>query len=191
MESFFERLRVNLRKSSDEVTEIVRMLDMMYKKFTVEHGLKLASPESFSTQRYEKDIERLRQAFDQQLNTVGSMLLHRKATLTQRFFDTIALEARRTFELANRDADQWLRAVMSPLETQVREYQLQLKRRLESVKTHPRCDRHSGGSGSRSSRRPRRGSSSSSTSLPVSSGGWPEALGITELIRERETARAA
>ena len=134
MESFFERLRANLRKSSDEVTEIVRMLDMMYKKFTVEHGLKLASPESFSTLRYEKDIERLRQAFDQQLNTVGSMLLHRKATLTQRFFDTIALEARRTFELANRDADQWLRAVMSPLETQVREYQLQLKRRLESVK---------------------------------------------------------
>jgi chromosome segregation ATPase len=30
--------------------------------------------------------------------------------------------------------EQWLRAVMSPLETQVREYQLQLKRRLESVK---------------------------------------------------------
>lgn len=134
MENFFDRLRANLRKSSDEVTEIVRMLDTMYKKFSVEHGLKLASPESFSTQRYERDIERLRSAFDRQLNTVGSMLLHRKATLTQRFFDTIALEARRTFELANRDADQWLRAVMSPLETQVREYQLQLKRRLESVK---------------------------------------------------------
>lgn len=134
MESFFERLRGNLRKSSDEVAEIVRMLDIMYKKFTVEHGLKLASPSNFSTLRYEKDIERLRSAFNQQLNTLGSMLLHRKTTLTQRFFDTIALEARRTFELANRDADQWLRAVMSPLETQVREYQLQLKRRLESVK---------------------------------------------------------
>jgi len=44
------------------------------------------------------------------------------------------MQARRTFELANRDVEQWLRAVMSPLETQVREYQLQLKRRLESVK---------------------------------------------------------
>jgi peptidoglycan hydrolase CwlO-like protein len=41
---------------------------------------------------------------------------------------------RRAFELINRDVDHWLRAVMSPLETQVREYQLQLKRRLESVK---------------------------------------------------------
>jgi hypothetical protein len=35
---------------------------------------------------------------------------------------------------ANRDVEQWLRAVMAPLETQVREHQLQLKRRLESVK---------------------------------------------------------
>ena len=44
------------------------------------------------------------------------------------------MQARQTFELANRDVEQWLRAVMSPLETQVREYQIQLKRRLESVK---------------------------------------------------------
>ena len=57
-----------------------------------------------------------------------------KHTLTQKFFETVAVEARRTFEVANRDAEQWLRAVMAPLETQVREYQLQLKRRLESVK---------------------------------------------------------
>jgi hypothetical protein len=57
-----------------------------------------------------------------------------KHTLTQKFFETVAVQARRTFEVANRDAEQWLRAVMAPLETQVREYQLQLKRRLESVK---------------------------------------------------------
>ncbi|MCX9155563.1 dynamin family protein [Niveibacterium sp. 24ML] len=134
MERFFDQLRDNLRKSADEVGEIQRMLDTMYKKFAVEHGLKLASPTGFSTLRYEKEIERLRAAFNQQLNTVGAMVLHRKGTVTQRFFDTIALEARRTFEMANRDVDQWLRAVMSPLETQVREYQIQLKRRLESVK---------------------------------------------------------
>ena len=57
-----------------------------------------------------------------------------KHTLTQKFFETIAVQARKTFEVANRDVENWLRAVMSPLETQVREYQLQLKRRLESVK---------------------------------------------------------
>lgn len=62
------------------------------------------------------------------------MVTHAKLGLTQRFFETVAIQVRRTFELINRDVDHWLRAVMAPLETQVREYQLQLKRRLESVK---------------------------------------------------------
>lgn len=134
MEQFFSKLHDNLRKSSGEIDEITAMLDAMYKRFAVEHGLKLAPPAAFSTIRYEREIARLRHAFDEQLNSVGTMIAHWKGTVTQRFFETIAIEARRTFEVANRDIEQWLRAVMAPLETQVREYQLQLKRRLESVK---------------------------------------------------------
>jgi hypothetical protein len=41
---------------------------------------------------------------------------------------------RRAFEKANKDAETWLRAIMAPMETQVREHQIQLKRRLESIK---------------------------------------------------------
>jgi hypothetical protein len=134
MLQFFGNLRSNLHKSSDEIGEITAMLDAMYKRFAVEHGLKLAPPSGFSTVRYEKEIARLEKAFDDQLNTMSAMITQWKGTVTQRFFDTIAIEARRTFEVANRDIEQWLRAVMAPLETQVREYQLQLKRRLESVK---------------------------------------------------------
>lgn len=40
----------------------------------------------------------------------------------------------RAFERANKDAEIWLRAIMAPMETQVREHQIQLKRRLESIK---------------------------------------------------------
>ncbi|MEC5399247.1 dynamin family protein [Uliginosibacterium sp. H1] len=134
MREYFGNLRNNLKRSGNEITEITEMLDAMYKKFSVEHGLKLAAPASFSTWRYERDIARLERAFEDQLNTLGAMITQWKGTVTQRFFETIAVEARKTFETANRDVEHWLRAVMAPLETQVREYQLQLKRRLESVK---------------------------------------------------------
>jgi hypothetical protein len=134
MEGFFSHLRTNLDRSSDEVTEITRMLEAMYKRFSVEHGLKLPPPATFSTLQYEQEVKRLEQAFNSQLNTAFTLLTTEKKTLTQKFFETVALEARKTFELANRDVEHWLRAVMSPLETQVREYQLQLKRRLDSVK---------------------------------------------------------
>ncbi|MCC4115036.1 dynamin family protein [Aromatoleum toluclasticum] len=134
MESFFQSLRGNLSRSADEIAEITHMLDSMYKRFSVEHGLKLAAPEAFSTLRYERELDRLESAFNRQINSALALVTTEKHTLTQKFFETVAVEARRTFEVANRDVEQWLRAVMSPLETQVREYQLQLKRRLESVK---------------------------------------------------------
>lgn len=134
MEGFFKHLRANLAMSSDEIREITTMLDSMYRRFSVEHGLKLTPPESFSTLRYEKELDRLEAAFNRQLNTTLTLVTTEKHALTQKFFETVAVQARRTFEIANRDVEHWLRAVMAPLETQVREYQLQLKRRLESVK---------------------------------------------------------
>jgi len=38
------------------------------------------------------------------------------------------------YEVANRDVETWLKAVIAPMESQVREHQLQLRRRLESIK---------------------------------------------------------
>ena len=134
MTGYFKRLRANLHRSTEEVVEITRMLDTMYKRFSVEHGLKLSRPESFSTLRYEHELDQLEKAFNRQINNPLTLVTTEKRVLTQKFFETVVLQARRTFELANRDVEKWLRAVMSPLETQVREYQIQLKRRLESVK---------------------------------------------------------
>jgi hypothetical protein len=41
---------------------------------------------------------------------------------------------RAIYKMANRDADNWLKTIMSPMESQVREHQVQLRRRLESIK---------------------------------------------------------
>ena len=134
MEGYFRTLRANLQRSTSEIGEITRMLEAMYKRFSVEHGLKLSPPTGFSTLRYETELDRLEATFNRQINTALTLVTTEKHALTQKFFETVAMQARRTFEVANQDVEQWLRAVMSPLETQVREYQIQLKRRLESVK---------------------------------------------------------
>ena len=134
MSGFFRHVRERLALSRAESEEITRMLEAMYKRFSVEHGLKLAAPPPFSVLKYEKEVDRLQEAFHHHINTMLNIVTLEKRTLTQKFFETIAVHARRTFEKANRDVEAWLRAIMAPLETQVREYQLQLKRRLESVK---------------------------------------------------------
>ncbi len=134
MKNYFRHVRANLQKSTGEIAEITRMMEAMYGRFSTEHGMKLAAPAPFSLLRYEKEIDRLEKGFNAHFNTLLNMMTHAKRGLTQRFFETVAIQVRRAFELINRDVDHWLRAVMAPLETQVREYQLQLKRRLESVK---------------------------------------------------------
>ena len=110
------------------------MMEAIYKKFAVEHGLKLGAPTSFSLIRYQKEIERLEQWCDTHLNTMFQLMTHEKAKVTQKFFEEVASQVRRSFDSANRDAESWLKAIMAPMETQVREHQIQLKRRLESIK---------------------------------------------------------
>ena len=53
--------------------------------------------------------------------------------LTSRFFETLASEVVRVFELANSETEAWLKALIAPMETQIREHKTQLKRRLDSV----------------------------------------------------------
>jgi DNA repair exonuclease SbcCD ATPase subunit len=62
------------------------------------------------------------------------MLTNEQYTLTAKFFETLASRVVNIYEVANREADNWLKAVMAPMETQVREHQMQLRRRLESIK---------------------------------------------------------
>lgn len=134
MANFFKRSHEALAKSSGEVAEIIAMMEAISRKFTVEHGLKLGAPTPFSLLRYEKEIDRLEKWCDEHLNTMGNLLTHEKRNIIHKFFDEVAVLVKKAFEHANRDAEVWLKAVMAPLETQVREHQIQLKRRLESIK---------------------------------------------------------
>jgi hypothetical protein len=134
MRNFFAVSRANLAKSGSEVSEILVMMEAIYKKFSVEHGLKLGAPTGFSLIRYQKEIDRLEHWCDTHLNTMFTLMTNEKHQVTQKFFEEVANQVRRAFERANRDAEAWLKAVMAPMETQVREHQIQLKRRLESIK---------------------------------------------------------
>ena len=134
MKNFFAVSHVNLNKSDGEINEIRAMMEAIYKKFAVEHGLKLGTPIGFSLIRYQKEIARLEHWCDTHINTTLQLLTHDKNQVVQKFFDEVAKQVRRAFDRANRDAEAWLKAVMAPMETQVREHQIQLKRRLESIK---------------------------------------------------------
>src|SRR6266567_2011201 len=110
------------------------MMIAMYARFAKEHGLEPFTPPPFSMLKYQKEVERLERAYNVHFNTLWNMVSKAKFTLMKRFFETIAIRVKHVFDIANRDLESWLKAVMAPLETQVREHHMQLRRRLESVK---------------------------------------------------------
>jgi len=134
MSGFFKGVDDRLEAANAQIEEINKMMEAMYRKLNQEHGINLVSIPPFSMLRYHKEMQRLEDAYDQQFNTFYTFLTTEQYTLTTRFFETLASRVVQVFEVLNKDVENWLKAVMSPMEGQVREHQMQLRRRLESVK---------------------------------------------------------
>jgi predicted GTPase len=133
MGHFFRQVGDNLDASAAIIKEIRTMMTAMYQKFSDEHGLAAVNPPDHSLHKYHKEMARLERIFDERFNTVFKMLTVGQSQLTARFFETLASKVVQVFELANSETEAWLKALIAPMETQVREHKLQLKRRLESV----------------------------------------------------------
>ncbi len=133
MRLFFRRVDGNLRDSTMIILEIRAMMTGMYQKFSEEHGLAAVNPPVHNLHKYRKEMARLEELFEERFNTLFKMLTMGQNQLTARFFESLASKAVQVFELANSETDAWLKALIAPMETQVREHKRQLKRRLESV----------------------------------------------------------
>ncbi len=133
MSSLLAAVRTDLDETTRMVGEVSTLMSAMYRSFSAEHGLSLGNPALFSTQRYYAELQRIEQVQRRQFGAI-TLATTSQWALMRRFFESVAARLREIYELAARELEAWLRAVMAPIESQVREYQGQLKRRLETVR---------------------------------------------------------
>jgi len=133
MLKFFSQVDEILNTASKQSKEIQELMEGVYKKFQEEHGLANIKPRKFSTSQYQRELRRLMERHDYFIRGL-SVVMTEQMVVARRFYDSVVLKVRQIFERANSDADDWLRTIMSPMESQVREHQVQLRRRLESIK---------------------------------------------------------
>ena len=114
MNDFFASIRDDFARAASQSTEIQEMMQATYAGFAEEHGLERFAPPPFSMLKYQKEIARLERAYNTQFNTLWNLVSRAKFALTQRFFETIASRVKHVYDIANRDVDAWLRAVMTP-----------------------------------------------------------------------------
>ena len=131
MSTFFEQAEQTMNRVARQSGEIKELMDGVYHKFQEEHGLTDVKPAGFSVMRYVREIRRFRAKHEQ---AMVALVLTEQKVVVRKFFGSAVTKVRAVFALANRDAETWLKNIMSPMESQVREHQTQLRRRLESIK---------------------------------------------------------
>jgi hypothetical protein len=129
---FFDSAQEELEASDRKVVEIRDMMETMFRKFSAEHGLALTLPPPFTLAKYRAQVSDIEAIYQKQFGT-ATLLTTSRVVLMERFFDTIASQVKRCFKAANADAEAWLKVIMAPLESQIRQYREQLKGRQASI----------------------------------------------------------
>jgi hypothetical protein len=133
MREFLDRMRKQLDIAEIASLELEKLMAAMYKRFAIDHGMQFPPAYALRIKPYRDDIDKIDALFQREFSTI-KMLTQDHAMLVQRFYETIASRVKHTFAVANKDVDVWLKSLMSPIESQTREHQRQLRKRLETVK---------------------------------------------------------
>jgi len=133
MGGYFRGSRLAIEQAQGKLDEVMRLMLAMAQKFGTEHGMRVVIPAKLTLDRYIDEIDRVERIYEERFG-LFTILTTEKVVLTQKFFESIASEIKGMFEVANRDVEAWLKAVMAPLEGQIREHQVQLKKRSEAIR---------------------------------------------------------
>jgi len=133
MDYFFDRIKADLDEADSVIQEITTMMHAMYRSFSTEHGLNLGTPTMFDFSEFRKEIARVENAHQRMFGTT-QLVTTEKYALMSRFFSSVAVGVRQAYQDTGAQLETWLRSVMSPIENQIAEHQVQLKRRTDSVK---------------------------------------------------------
>ena len=132
--AFFDNARISLEAASEQVAEIGVLMDTMLRGFAAEHGLSMPPPLPLSLTRYRDEIAAVEALYVKQFGT-ATLFMTSRSTLLERFFDSIVSSVRRSFRAANADVEAWLKVIMVPLETQIRQHKEQLRHRLPRLRS--------------------------------------------------------
>lgn len=131
---FFADLHSHFEAAKDTIAEISSMMEAMHAKFHKDYGLETSNLANFSLYKYQQEMVRLEAMYHTQIGGWRNLITTSQSGISQRFFETISRRIVYVYERANQEIDSWLKNMISPLEAKIKEHQIQLKRRLESIK---------------------------------------------------------
>lgn len=108
-------------------------LNVACDRFHKLHGLPQLVVPALDLRSYRLRIESLLEETEAFCGDPANLLVE-KRFMIRRFYNGVAEEARKTYDLATRDAERWLRIALDPIVVQIREHRQLLDNRLENMR---------------------------------------------------------
>lgn len=133
LDEFFRDSRDRIREAIDVIDEARVLMESASLRFSEEYKIATVEVTEFSTGRFVVELDRLEERCTRDFKGTGSLLTKRRSTLGTLFFDSIALNVVRVFEIAERESRSWMIGFIRPLETHLANFQDNANSRLDGM----------------------------------------------------------
>ncbi len=133
MKTFFDGVTDMMKQVDDYSEQMNRLVVTVYNKFHQEHGIADIKPVLYKTDEYMAELKKL---YDdaEEFRTSPMTAMTEQSFVIKKFFISLVSHARNVFFKANREAEHWSKAVMSPLVKQIKVHKEQMDKRLENLR---------------------------------------------------------
>lgn len=133
MKKLFIEVSEMTAKASDEVDNLHRLVNAVYRKFNEDHGISCQKPKAFKVKKYLIELENLYvEAENYRKSPVSTM--SEQNFVIKRFFINMVSQARNIMYKGNEDLDNWLHDAMRPLAIQIKENKRSIEKRLLTLR---------------------------------------------------------
>ncbi|MDP2828719.1 MAG: dynamin family protein [Sulfuricellaceae bacterium] len=133
MQSLFGNATQQFDKIHHHAGQIKGLVDAAYRRFHEQHGFAELSPPALSLAAPLQGLQGLAQQTTDFCNDPVNIMTE-KSFLVRKFYGGLVTAAEAIFEQAQAESETWLRASLTPLMSQIRDYKSQIERRIETVK---------------------------------------------------------
>jgi hypothetical protein len=133
MQGLFAHFAVQSDRILKFSREILGLVQFAYVDFQDTAGFEALTPPVLNLEKHALAIHHLRQTTIEYCRH-PKQILTEKHFLVPNFYASLVAEARRVFEMTRADTESWLRAALNPLDSAVKEHEVQLNKRVENLR---------------------------------------------------------
>jgi len=133
LDAFFKEAREKLLRAIELINEAKVSMATARQKFTEEYKIAMVDVGEFTTARFTVELDRLEEHAAVEFKGRSALMLRSRKALGALFYDNVAVNVIRIFEIADREAKAWLNGFIRPLDVQINAYQEQSNARIEGM----------------------------------------------------------